>query len=262
MARGGCFLINSLLNFTLGLEKQDQSSDLILKPEPHFIIGGNVCALRINRSAQAKRMKLQVKATREVVLVLPKRVALKRGLAFAAGEYAWICEQVGRLEKPVPLVPGNYLPILGEEHQIVHVPKARGYVWQEEGKLFVTGGEEHVSRRVTDWSKKEIKKIITVKTEKYAQELQVDFRRISIRDQKSRWGSCSSDGNLNFSWRLILMPEEIVDYVVAHEVAHLRHMDHSPQFWNVLQKVCPKMDENKNWLKKHGTSMHKYGATF
>lgn len=261
MAGGGRFLIASFLNFGIGRADKDQSTGLILKPEPHFNIDGMNYRLRINRSANAKRMKLQVKATRDVVLVLPKRMPLKAGYIFVRDEYPWICEQVGNLEDPVSFHPGNSIPIFGTPHEIVHVPKIRGYVWREEQQILVAGGLEHVPRRVKDWASREIKKEIGEKAINYGQMLGVPIRKITIRDQKSRWGSCSSAGNLNFSWRLIMMPARVVDYIVAHEVTHLVHMNHSAEFWDLLRTICPEMQDSKRWLKENGTSLHKYGAT-
>lgn len=238
-----------------------QSSKLILKPEPHFIIDGEVCPLRINRSARAKNMKLKIKSFREITLVLPKRVSLKSGYNFADTEYSWIREQILKLDKPVLFDHGVVFPILGEEHQIIHAPNSRGFVWAEDGKLFVTGHREHIPRRVKDWAAKEIKSILITKSDKYAAKIGVRVRKITVRDQRSRWGSCSSSGNLNFSWRLILMPEHVIDYIVAHEVAHLRHMNHSSDFWGLVADICPSMQQSRQWLKKNGTPLHKYGAT-
>ncbi len=206
-------------------------------------------------------MKLKIKSFREITLVLPKRISLKLGYDFANTEYPWICAQIAKLDKPVLFDHGVLFPFLGEEHQIIHAPHLRGFVWAEDGNLFVTGHKEHIPRRVKDWASKEAKSILTIKSDEYAEKIGVKVRRISIRDQKSRWGSCSSSGNLNFSWRLILMPEQVIDYIVAHEVAHLRHMNHSPDFWKLVSEICPLMEQSRHWLKINGTSLHKYGAT-
>ena len=85
-----------------------------------------------------------------------------------------------------------------------------------------------------------------------------EFRQLTLKDTRSRWGSCSAEGNLMFSWRLILAPPSVLDYVVAHEVAHLRHMDHSRAFWNVVRKVCPEYQAPRNWLRREGAGLHRY----
>ena len=86
------------------------------------------------------------------------------------------------------------------------------------------------------------------------------FRKLNVRDQKSRWGSCSSNGSLSFSWRLIMAPPHVLDYVAAHEVAHLREMNHGPRFWALVAKTMPQCDESKRWLRTFGNELHRYGG--
>jgi len=232
------------------------------EPVPPLLVEGEVIPLNIKRVPNAKRMKLRVSASREVTLVLPKRISLKKGLVFLEQEKLWIAEQVAKIQPSIAFEDGVIIPIQGKNYQIFHAPNRRGLVWVEGEKMIVAGKSEHVSRRVKNWILQEVKSVISEKAYAFAEEIQVEVRRIAIKDQKSRWGSCSSRGNLNFSWRLLLMPEGVLDYVVAHEVAHLRHMNHSPEFWALVQKMHPEMEQSKQWLKQKGVLFHKYGAPY
>ena len=152
----------------------------------------------------------------------------------------------------------------GVTHSIVHRRGARGTVWTESDScgdrlLCVAGEAEHVSRRITDYLKRQAKRDVEIAVKHYAEKLGVTFRRISIRDQASRWGSCSTTGMLSFSWRLVLAPRYVLDYLAAHEIAHLVEMNHSARFWRVLRRICPDLERAKAWLDVHGTDLHRYG---
>jgi predicted metal-dependent hydrolase len=125
--------------------------------------------------------------------------------------------------------------------------------------LCVAGGVEHVDRRVSDFLKREARHDLQRSAEAYADELGVKVKRLSIRDQSSRWGSCTSAGSLSFSWRLILAPPYVLDYLAAHEVAHLVEMNHSARFWRVVARVCGSVERAKVWLDTHGNDLHRYG---
>lgn len=117
---------------------------------------------------------------------------------------------------------------------------------------------EFIKECVESWYKKNAKNIIQMRVEFYANIMGVTYGRISIRSQKSRWGSCSSTGNLNFNWHLVMMPIEVLDYVVIHELAHRLEMNHSKQFWEEVNKVCPAYKRRKDWLKMNGAKMRLY----
>jgi predicted metal-dependent hydrolase len=149
-------------------------------------------------------------------------------------------------------------------HRIVHRAGERGTVWTEtrdsgEKIICVAGGVEHMERRVLDYLKREARKDLQKASLAYADELGVRVKRVSIRDQSSRWGSCTAAGSLSFSWRLILAPAFVLDYLAAHEVAHLVEMNHSARFWRVVAKVCPSVERAKSWLDTHGNDLHRYG---
>jgi predicted metal-dependent hydrolase len=126
--------------------------------------------------------------------------------------------------------------------------------------LCVAGGVEHMDRRVHDFLKREARKDLHKASLAYAEDLGVRVKRVSIRDQSSRWGSCTSAGSLSFSWRLILAPPYVLDYLAAHEVAHLVEMNHSARFWRVVGRVCGHVERAKNWLDTYGNDLHRYGV--
>ena len=233
---------------------------LVVAPVPYLQFENARFPIEIRRSARASRMKLRIDPRAGVVLVLPLRVPVRNGLAFLEQELGWIASKIGRIPVAVPFRDGETLPLLGVPHRITHAPDRRGRVWQEDGNLFVTGRPEHLPRRVRDWVRASARTEIGRRAEVYASVLDIKPKGISLRDQKTRWGSCSSTGRLNFSWRLLLMPEEVMSYIVAHEVAHLRHMNHSPAFWKLVGELHSGVAPAKKWLKTHGADIHKYGV--
>ncbi len=121
----------------------------------------------------------------------------------------------------------------------------------------VPGEAAHVKRRLLDFLKAVAREELTRASERHAARMGVRYRRIIIRDQRSRWGSCSAKGDLSYSWRLILAPDYVLDYVAAHEVAHLKHLDHSPRFWRLVLTHCHGAAQAKNWLRTHGQEVHR-----
>ncbi len=123
-----------------------------------------------------------------------------------------------------------------------------------------TGSEDSVLIRdsITDWYRRYAKETLLKKTAYYSKIMQTDYQRITVREQRTRWGSCSSKGNLNFNWKLMMMPETVIDYVVVHELAHRKHMDHSPAFWREVEKILPDYKERRNWLRENGRNFSFY----
>lgn len=228
-------------------------------PHPYLQLEQRQIPVEIKRSPRASRLKLRIDRQAGVVLILPLRVSTKEALAFLKRELPWIAKKIEKIPETTPFLPGSKIPLLGTPHIIIHVPQERGLVWPEDRQIFVTGKIEHVPRRIKDWIKKAAKSEIKSRVLDYTKQLDVAHTGITLRDQKTRWGSCSSTGRLNFSWRLFLMPEFVLDYVVAHEVAHLRHMDHSAQFWGVVNDLNPDVKAAKKWLRQQGSDVHRYG---
>jgi hypothetical protein len=226
---------------------------------------GEVFLVRLRRHGQARRYTLRIHSvTREIVLTMPPRGNIKQASAFAQKHGAWIAARLQRLPNAAPFADGAVLPLRGVDHRILHKQGARGTVWVETGAggehlLCVAGAEPHIPRRVRDYLKREAKAELEKASRLVAAALGVAIKRVSIRDQSSRWGSCSTTGVLSYSWRLILAPPFVLDYLAAHEVAHLVEMNHSRAFWRLVERLCPNMDRAKAWLDAHGTGLHHYG---
>jgi predicted metal-dependent hydrolase len=232
---------------------------------------GSTYKVVLKRVASARRYTLRVKdASGEIVLTMPTRGSLTEARAFAERQGAWIGARLRRLPQAIALEPGAMIPLRGIPHEIVHSQTRRGTVWVEakgpqllspaELRLCVAGDHAHVARRLRDFLKREAKRDLEAAVLHYTRELDLPNRSVGLRDTSSRWGSCSSAGSLNFSWRLILAPAYVLDYLAAHEVAHLVHMNHSARFWKLTRKLCPATDRAEAWLKAHGKQLHRYGA--
>jgi hypothetical protein len=238
-------------------------------PQPSSLIvpfDGEVYEIRLRRHAQARRYTLRIHAaTREVVLSMPMRGSLREANVFAQKQGAWIAARLKRLPRPQPFAHGAVVPLRGIEHRIEHRRGTRGTVWVECGDdgaqfLCVAGETPHIARRVRDYLKREAKKELDRASRAAAAALGVSLTRVSIRDQSSRWGSCSTTGVLSYSWRLILAPPFVLDYVAAHEAAHLVEMNHSRRFWRLVERINPDVGRAKAWLDAHGSELHRYGA--
>jgi predicted metal-dependent hydrolase len=227
--------------------------------------GGDIYRIAINRSTRSRRFTLRVRsANRDVLLTMPARASMKAAREFAERHAAWIGVRLKRLPRPVAFEPLAKTPLRGVDHTIVHRPGAPGVVWVEAGEhgplLCVAGERPHVARRVNDFLKREAARDIEAAVARHARTIGVKPSRISVRDTVSRWGSCSSTGRLSFSWRLVLAPPYVLDYLAAHEVAHMVHMNHSQKFWAVVGRASPDVKRAEAWLKSHGASLHRYGA--
>jgi predicted metal-dependent hydrolase len=199
---------------------------------------------------------------------MPVKSNLETARAFLQRHAAWISVRLDRLPKPVPFAPGSIVPYLGEDHLIVHNSSIRGTVQVEESldlqgaiqkNLIVSGDLPHLSRRLHEFFKRQAKIAFDRCVQMHCAELGLAPRKVSIRDTTSRWGSCSSSGALNFSWRLIMAPPFVLDYLAAHEVAHLKYMNHSKRFWALTEKLCPDLKRAEAWLQAHGPGLYKFG---
>jgi predicted metal-dependent hydrolase len=224
-------------------------------------IDGRMLEVSLRLNPRARRMIVKVNpATGEVVVTAPSRRGLAHALDFARGEKEWIANQLAKVPGPVVLVPGATVPFRGKPHEIRAAGRGPAPVWREDGIIWVRGREAHASRRVLDFLKREARALFEARALDYAALLDARPSRITVRDTASRWGSCSSTRSLSFSWRLILAPDFVLDYVVAHEVAHLREMNHSARFWAHVRKIVPELDAPQDWLKLHGRELQRYAA--
>ncbi|MDO9384044.1 MAG: SprT family zinc-dependent metalloprotease [Hyphomicrobiaceae bacterium] len=225
--------------------------------------------IEVRRHPGARRLTLRVSRTRRAVIVtLPVQCDLDEAGTFLHRNMAWVRERLDSLPVPVPFHDGAFMPLRGETHRIVFPGRARrgrGVVERTAmapfAQLSVSGDADHAPRRLSDWLIKEARQDLEDRVGWHSKRLGVKSSRITVRDQTSRWGSCSTTGALSFSWRLILAPRHILDYVAAHEVAHLAEMNHGPKFWALVRRTMPDMDEARRWLQIYGMDLHRYGPT-
>jgi predicted metal-dependent hydrolase len=221
--------------------------------------------VRLRRHRQARRYTLRIDApTREVVLTMPPRGSVREAKEFAQKHGGWIAARLKRLPEATPFAHGVEVPLRGEPHRIVHRRGERGTVWTEtdgsgQRLLCVAGEPPHVDRRISDFLKREAQRDLDAASRGYAAQIGVSIKRICVRDQSSRWGSCSNTGVLSFSWRLILAPPFVLDYLAAHEVSQLVELNHSPRFWRLVKRIYPQLERAKVWLDANGTDLHRYG---
>jgi hypothetical protein len=240
-------------------ETRSQRAELELRHD------GETYRVQLRRVDNARRFILRVRgATRDAVLTMPRRASLKDATAFAERNAAWIGARLRRLPDQVPFVDGAVFPLRGVATRIVHAPGSRGVVWlaerPEETLLYVAGDAPHVGRRVTDWLKAQARKDIEGAVARYAGMIARPEPTFTLRDTTTRWGSCSAAGALNFSWRLIMAPREVLSYLAAHEVCHLQHMNHSARFWKLCGSICPETEMAEGWLNANGPDLHRYGS--
>jgi predicted metal-dependent hydrolase len=255
------------------------------------------CPLELRRSRRARRFSLKVSHTeRAAILTLPQEVQIEEAGDFLARHMEWLKRQIDKLPEPVPFKDGAVIPLRGINHRVNFVGAVRfqGVAWVEEAdaaiaveqwndgvpckiqqnpqnwimndtralpRICVSGGQQHGPRRLADWLRSEAKSDLTRRTQHHAANLCCEPKRISVRDQSTRWGSCSTTGTISYSWRLIFAPDYVLDYVAAHEVAHLREMNHGPRFWRLVRDTMPDMHKARAWLKLNGAELHRFGAT-
>lgn len=240
---------------------------LLRRPDPdHLEVqhAGALLRIALRRRPTARRITLRVSAaTGDVVITLPSRTAISTAQRFASSHAGWIAARLARVPERVAFAPGAILPIRGEPHRLVlregRSGAARADIAGGEPVISVACEPAHLARRVRDFLAREASRDLAVAVERYSARLGQRPTRITIRDTRSRWGSCTAKGALNFSWRLILAPPMVLDYLVAHEMAHLREMNHGPRFWSLLRDLCPDVDAAEAWLKRNGTTLHRYG---
>ena len=221
--------------------------------------GRNV-PVSLRRSTRARRILLHVGVYDGTVeLVLPPGASTREGLAFARTQTRWVAAQLARVGDGVPFADGAVIPVLGQQLTIRRTDSRSALPVLQDDVLLVGGRDDTVSSRVKRWVRNRAMDEIKPRAERMGAEIGRPPARISMRDTRSRWGSCSRAGNLNFSWRLVMAPENVLDYVVAHEVAHLREPNHSARFWTLVDTLCPDVKDARGWLRTHGAELHRYG---
>lgn len=221
---------------------------------PKGIIPPELGGLPVRPSPRARRMGLRVEArTGDVVFTWPLkgRISVDRALRFIEENRSWIERQQNRKTPAQPFAPGTVLTVAGRAVTIHHAA-GRGLTRIEGDVLLVHGQPEHISRRVKDFLKKEALQTLQRLTDEKSAHLNLKPLGIRILDPRSRWGSCGPDGRIMYSWRLILAPHEVMDYVVAHEVAHRVHLNHSRRFWALCASMTADASASRAWLRQQG----------
>ena len=221
---------------------------------------GGPARIAWRRSARARRVSLRIDPRAgTVVVTLPNRAGRNAGVALLLSHAAWVSDRLAALPVAVPFADGALVPFLGRPHRIRHLPAARGAAWCEDDTICVSGRTEFLARRITDFLRAEALRRLRALALVKAAAADLVPRRITVKDTSSRWGSCASDRSIAFCWRLVMAPEFVQDYVVAHEVAHLRHMNHGPRFWALVERLTPHVASAVPWLRGEGAGLLRIG---
>jgi predicted metal-dependent hydrolase len=223
-------------------------------------IAGRTLPLRIVQNWRSTRLTLRIDiGGRGIRVTTPPGISQREVDRFIDRHIGWLESLLAKYpEKPV-VRPGAKMPLRGVPHLIVHEQALRGSVQVDvaEGApiLRVQGDARHLPRRLSDFLKREAKRDIEALVAKHTATIGRKAKSIRFKDTSSRWGSCTADGSLSFSWRIMMAPPAVIDYLVAHEVAHLREMNHGPDFWALCKALCPDTERCKAWLKKNGPAL-------
>lgn len=220
-------------------------------PPPPAAIDG----VRVVPNSRARRLSLRVDAKLgDVVLTWPKRTSLRAAEKFVRDNRAWIEKHRARLTPARAFAAGEQLTLGGAVYTIRHAD-GRGLTRIEGDDIVVHGDAAHVHRRVRDFIKAEALRQLTQLSHEKSASLGLKPSGVRVLDPKSRWGSCGPDGRLMYSWRIILAPRAVMDYLVAHEVAHRVHMNHGPAFWRLCASLTTDAKSSRRWLNEHGKTL-------
>ncbi|MAQ84477.1 MAG: zinc metalloprotease [Maritimibacter sp.] len=213
--------------------------------------------ITLRRSARARRVSLRVSALDgRVTLSMPNHMDEAEALNFAREKSGWIRSHLARQDAPVDVGLGATVMVRGQDIVVTGARVRR--VSLQDGALLVPDNADMAAARVRAWLRLDAKTRLAEAVDRYAARAGRKVGRITLRDTRSRWGSCTATGNLNFSWRLAMAPPEALDYVAAHEVAHLVEMNHSAAYWRVVARICPDYETPRRWLKTQGHRLHRY----
>jgi predicted metal-dependent hydrolase len=224
------------------------------------ILAGNPpISVALRRSARARRLSLRVSAVDgRATLTLPQRLPRALALDFLDDRADWLRAAVARFPQALTIRAGDSLPIEGVAHEIRAAP-VRSV--QQDGQALLVPQGKPVGPRVAAWLKLRARIRLEAAVARHAAALGRPAGAVRLRDPRGRWGSCSARGDLMFSWRLVLAPPEVLDYVAAHEVAHLAQMNHSPAFWAEVARLMPDYARPRQWLREHGTGLMRIDFT-
>lgn len=223
--------------------------------EERLLLDGETIPYRLRRDPRRKRLCMMVERDAAVELRVPTRTGRREIEHFIRGNEGWLRERLEIARRAwaarAPLESGRRLPLLDEELELSTRPAQRNRVLRRDSTLLVSySAEEMVEPLLERWYRREARRHLGARVEALSERMGLHPSAITIRGQRTRWGSCSSAGRLNFNWRLMFAPTEVVDYVVIHELAHLRHMNHSAEFWALVARFDPLYLEHRKRLKQ------------
>jgi predicted metal-dependent hydrolase len=236
------------------------------KPKPAPVqerehhVAGRTLPLKIVHNDRARRLTLRIDSGGQGLrITVPPGIAGVEVDRFLHRHQGWLEQRLAKVPERPQVRPDIKIPLRGMPHLIVHEPGRRGTVAIDHSfgdpRLVVHGERKHLPRRIADFLKREARREIEALVEKHCLAAGKHAKAIRFRDTSSRWGSCTSDGTLSFSWRIMMAPAPVINYLVAHEVAHLREMNHGPKFWKLCNELCPDTDRCKAWLKRNGAAL-------
>ncbi|MBR2690618.1 MAG: M48 family metallopeptidase [Aquamicrobium sp.] len=238
----------------------------LTKPRPAPVeerehhVAGRTLPLRIVENERARRLTLRIDAGGQGLrITVPPGLRQGEVERFLSRHQGWLEQRLAKVPDRPQVRPGIKVPVRGVPHRIVHEPGKRGTVVvgnDDTGPtLTIHGDRLHLPRRVADFLKREAKRDIEALVQRHTGAIGRKAKSIRFKDTSSRWGSCTADGNLSFSWRIMMAPPPVINYLVAHEVAHLKEMNHGPKFWKLCAELCPDTERCKAWLKKNGGAL-------
>lgn len=244
-----------------GLKKRSGTSRKRMERGRDIAVAGRRLPLTIRENERATRLTLRIEpGGRALRMSVPVGIPDHEIDRFLHRHHSWLKSRLDKMPKASGVEEGGSIPIRGVAHRIARTGKLRGVteIGEADGEpvLKVGGAPEHLGRRIVDFLKKQARADLEEAANRHATTLGKSIAGIRLKDTKSRWGSCSSRGNLAFSWRIVMAPDYVIDYLAAHEVAHLEEMNHGPRFWALCGRLCARTDEAKRWLKRYGSSLH------
>lgn len=231
--------------------------------------------VRLKVSPRASRVSLRIDQTRrEVIASAPSQKRLHEAVAFAGQRAQWIATHIGALPRPITLQPGDVIEVFGQPHRLEPARSrlTAGFYEGEDGHavLRAFGSDDAFARSVVRLLKRHALQVLTERTAAHAAALARPMPKVAVADAKGRWGSCrparpmtrataGDHGSIRYSWRLVLAPYEVADYVAAHETAHLLEANHSPRFWALVRRLFGAEVGPRAWLRQHGARLHAFG---
>jgi hypothetical protein len=223
---------------------------------------GGAVPLKIRAHPRARRIALKIGHAGDAVeMVLPRRCSRSEALRFLEASRGWVDARLAMLPPRILFADGALVPVKDVPHLVRTMGPIRGKgpAWIEDGEIRVAGDPAFMARRVRDFLRGHAKRELSARAKKMAALVERKIKHVTVRDTVSRWGSCAKGGNLSFSWRLIFAPDAVIDYVVAHEVAHLVEMNHGKRFWRVVEKLHPGAKAERLWLNRNRARLMRIG---